>query len=485
MTRRIVALFFFLLAPAALSQPIDIAAYLGESWYGVYMNDQKAGYAVNKVEQNDDGSVSVIENMRFQINMAGVKQDMRIEATRTYAADGALLSIVSEVVDPAGSNRFNGVVRGDELHLKTVIGGAESEGVHPKPRESLQDAMKLAQLVSGDAKVGAAIEFTTFEPMYRKEITGISTIVAVEEREMQGVHTKVFKISTELREMGVNSVSYVTEDGVTLEDEVAGLIKLRLEDEQLARDVSYSNDVIAGNAALVETPIQDARKRNSLALEMRGPLSDAHVFNDERQTVTPADGYYRFEGRRYDMKGFKPAPLPITDEALAPWIEATQFVQSDHPKLIEKAKSIIDEATASGALKDASDSLAVSKLLCEWVYKNMNSTFSARLTNAIEVLEHLEGDCTEHSILFIGLARAAGLPAREVAGLVYVEGVQPGFYFHQWAKVWVGKWIDVDPTFNQPLVDATHIKLAEGDLFQQARIIPIIGQLQIREAEDQ
>ncbi len=81
--------------------------------------------------------------------------------------------------------------------------------------------------------------------------------------------------------------------------------------------------------------------------------------------------------------------------------------------------------------------------------------------------------------------RAAGLPAREVAGLVYVEGVHPGFYFHQWAKVWVGKWIDVDPTFNQPLVDVTHIKLAEGDLFQQARIIPIIGQLKIQEAAAQ
>ena len=70
-------------------------------------------------------------------------------------------------------------------------------------------------------------------------------------------------------------------------------------------------------------------------------------------------------------------------------------------------------------------------------------------------------------------------PAREVAGLIYVDGPPAGFYFHQWAKVWVGKWIDVDPTFNQPLADVTHIKLAEGDLFRQARIIPMIGNIQI------
>ena len=65
--------------------------------------------------------------------------------------------------------------------------------------------------------------------------------------------------------------------------------------------------------------------------------------------------------------------------------------------------------------------------------------------DALEVLNHMAGDCTEHSILFIGLARAAGLPAREVAGMIYVTEDPAGFYFHQWAKVWVGKWIDVDP----------------------------------------
>jgi transglutaminase-like putative cysteine protease len=248
---------------------------------------------------------------------------------------------------------------------------------------------------------------------------------------------------------------------------------MRLEDEALAKDVDYNNDVIISNAAMVETPIKDPRTRPLLRLELRGPINDGHVFNDDRQKMTAAEGHFLFEGRTYDMAGFQAAKLPIADEAVKPWLAATQFVQSDNPKLIAKAKEIIGDET---------DALAASTKLSKWVHENMHSTFSARLTNAIEVLEHLEGDCTEHSILFIGLARAAGLPAREVAGVVYVEGVKPGFYFHQWAKVWVGKWVDVDPTFDQPLVDATHIKLAEGDLFQQARIIPIIGQLQIKEA---
>jgi len=45
--------------------------------------------------------------------------------------------------------------------------------------------------------------------------------------------------------------------------------------------------------------------------------------------------------------------------------------------------------------------------------------------------------------------------------------------------VWVGAWVDVDPTFNQPVADATHIKLAEGDLMEQIRLLPVIGQLKV------
>ncbi|OQB28337.1 MAG: Transglutaminase-like superfamily protein [Candidatus Hydrogenedentes bacterium ADurb.Bin179] len=110
----------------------------------------------------------------------------------------------------------------------------------------------------------------------------------------------------------------------------------------------------------------------------------------------------------------------------------------------------------------------------------MHNVFSARLSNSLEVLESLEGDCTEHSVLFIGLARAVGLPAREVAGLIYVEGSPPGFYFHQWASIWLGEWVDVDPTFNQLPVDVTHIKLSEGDWFRQAKILPLIGRMKIK-----
>ena len=70
------------------------------------------------------------------------------------------------------------------------------------------------------------------------------------------------------------------------------------------------------------------------------------------------------------------------------------------------------------------------------------------------------GDCSEHTLLLVALARAAGLPARELSGLVYASDFEQRFVWHAWAEVAVdGRWWAVDPTFGQVPADATHIKL--------------------------
>ncbi len=453
-----------------VAQELDIKSLVGEEWYGLYLNGQKAGYSLNAVAL-EDGTVTVTEDARFRVSMSGIQQDMRIFVKRTYAQSGELRSIEQEVVDPAGTKRFNVRVEDSTMFLTTSVGGVDKERRMVKPKESLRDTLRQAELVQGGAKVGDSLTFTVFEPMYEKEIDGISRIDAVEDRILDGVSTKVFKVRSTLKALGLESVAYVAAGGKTLEDQIAGIITMRLEPKEMAQDVNYNNDVIVSNAATVDTPIENPRGRDSLRLRLTGPFTADHLFNDDRQTLTQKDGYVEFTGKKVSLDGFTAAQLPIKDESVAKYQKASLMIQSDDPRLIQKAKEI---------LGDEKDSLAVATKLCHWVSSNVRTTYSAQLTNAIEVLERPEGDCTEHSVLFIGLARAAGLPAKEAAGLIYVTNAKPAFYFHQWASVWVGKWIDVDPTFDQPLADVTHIKLAEGDLFEQAKLIPAIGQIRIK-----
>ena len=467
---RIASLLIILYAPLAWSD-IDAASVAGKHWYGLYMNGQKAGYASSEIRVGEDGVVVLIDDASFKLNMVGMKQDMRIYSKRTYSESGELLKIVSRVDDISGTNLFEATVQGESLILDSNVAGQNQRRTLPRPNESLEDALKRHELVSASPKVGEVVHFFMFEPMYQLEIEGRSEIAGVEERMLDGVNTTVYKVETVLDLMSIESTSFITESGVVLEDEIGnGIITMRLEPEKIAKDVEYSNDVIVSNAARIDSAIDNPRSREVLQLLLRGPLKKVHLFNDERQSLTESEEDFAFEGRRISLDRFNAARLPISDPEVAEWQKPTLFVQSDHERMIETAGRIVG---------DEDDAFKVARMLSDWVSDNVRSTFSARLTNSLEVLDNMEGDCTEHSMLFIGLARAAGLPAREVAGLIYVEAPQPGFYFHQWATVWVGKWIDVDPTFDQPIADATHIKLAEGDLFEQAKLLPIIGKIEI------
>ena len=150
-------------------------------------------------------------------------------------------------------------------------------------------------------------------------------------------------------------------------------------------------------------------------------------------------------------------------EALAP----TPFIQSDAPVMIDAARKIAGSQTNAWTAACA---------LHDWVFKKIVKTPAVSLPSALDVLKVRQGDCNEHTYLFVALARALGIPARIHAGLVFQQGA---FYFHAWPAVYVGEWVEMDPTLNQRLVDATHLTLVTGELQSQLRLGALFGRLSI------
>ena len=60
-----------------------------------------------------------------------------------------------------------------------------------------------------------------------------------------------------------------------------------------------------------------------------------------------------------------------------------------------------------------------------------------------------------------------------------------GFLYHSWAESYIGgRWVSVDPTYNQLPADPTHLKLLEGHLPEDmAPIIAIIGRIRMNVLE--
>jgi hypothetical protein len=462
------------LAKLLAAQTVDVKSLLGKSWYGLYLSGMKVGYAMSDISIDAQGNSVFKTEAHFRITMATIRQDMSMSSTRVYGPAGDLATIESRIKDlSANETRLTAKVQGNELLLHSEVGGVVTEKSFPKPAESIKDALKELELSRPGAKIGDRVTYSTFEPEYQMTINCASQITAIEERILDGVKSKVYKIETRVDPLGIHSVSYTTEGGDLLEAVTAGVLTMRVEPEKVAKDVNYVNDVVVSNAAMVDKPIEQARTRESLTLRLSGPLGADHIFNDDRQQLVLNDKGATFTAKRIDVSALKPVTLPVHVPAVEEWTKPSLYIQSDNPKLVAKAREIVG---------DEINVLKASEKLCHWVYTNMRSTYSAQLANTVDVFERLEGDCTEHSVLFIGLARAVGIPAREVAGLIYVDNPSPGFFFHQWAKVWAGTWIDVDPTFDQPLADVTHIKLVEGDLVTQVRILPLIGKLKVEVA---
>ena len=157
--------------------------------------------------------------------------------------------------------------------------------------------------------------------------------------------------------------------------------------------------------------------------------------------------------RRYSAA--KKTELPISDPAVAQYLKPTRELRADDPGVIAKAREI------AGNDRDA---WSVAQKLGEWTFKNLTWK-RVDTADAAQTLATREADCSEFSQLYVAMARSLGLPARTVSGLAHSGSAFGG---HAWVEVFIGQWIELDPTFGTDFVDATHIRDATGGLLTYA-----------------
>jgi hypothetical protein len=211
----------------------------------------------------------------------------------------------------------------------------------------------------------------------------------------------------------------------------------------------------------------------TLRYRIRG-LPEAFQTDDPRQRYEPASANEAFvtvtaaRPAAADPKRDPPrGRAPAGQRAL---LAATPEIDSDAPAIRRLSAAIVGKTPGV---------YAASRKLADAVFERLEKTYGASRDRASEVLASGKGDCTEHTLLFTALARAAGIPARQVHGLVfasYEDGV-PALYWHAWPEVLAGsEWIALDPTFGQEVADATHIALGRGT---QVDTVSLLGALEV------
>jgi len=202
-----------------------------------------------------------------------------------------------------------------------------------------------------------------------------------------------------------------------------------------------------GDDILVDVEFGDPRAVQELVVDMQ--VGDYEL---------PSAPSFRVEHRAGGVQRItlRPGPgIEVTRAARREALAATETLDSDDPTI---------RAVARGAIAgDRTNRQRVDSLI-GWVYMHISYVLGDE-TVASAVLHAGTGDCSEMSLLFVAMARSVGIPARRAVGLAgtYVDG-HAAFGYHAWAEVELdGHWVQVDPTWNERVADATHITLLQGD----------------------
>ena len=154
-------------------------------------------------------------------------------------------------------------------------------------------------------------------------------------------------------------------------------------------------------------------------------------------------------------------PLPYAGDnaaALAA-MKPSEYLQSDNVKVKELARAAV--GTTAETLKAARQ---IESFVNGFI---TTKDLSVGYASAAEVAQSRQGDCSEHAVLTAAMCRAAGIPARVVCGVVYVDtfiGQKSVFGGHMWTEVFVGdSWVGLDATRAPNGFGPGHIALAVGD----------------------
>ncbi|MGH7552406.1 MAG: transglutaminase-like domain-containing protein, partial [Longimicrobiales bacterium] len=276
---------------------------------------------------------------------------------------------------------------------------------------------------------------------------------------------------------GVEVASWVDEDGVLVGAETPlGFVITRTAFELARQDWQQSRgrpELAAGYGAVIES----SAIASNVALDdvANAPSLSVRLRNVNLTGLDVAGGRQELRGdtltvrRESDNELATSYSLPYRGGGeAAQELAATLLMQSEDARIVKAASEVIG---------DTNEPLLAARRLNDWVYGALRKEVTPSVPSALQVLEARRGDCNEHTVLFVAMARAIGLPARSAAGLVHLRG---RFYYHAWPEVWLGeRWVAVDPTLGQFPADASHLRFLVGGLARQLELIRLIGRLQI------
>ncbi len=465
-----------------------------EHWFIVQLQGQRCGYMHSRIEPvGEEVHSHTVVGLDLRRGKAEIK--ITIEQHHRETRDGRPLAFKQVTHLGEEPVTTEGTVHDNHLTLvKHQFGLKKTDTYDFDPEIKFAWGMYLIQKEKGLAP-GTTFTTKSYDPGIRED-GPFEVLVEVHDKkliELPGNKTHMLTRVTSTMQLPVpiTSTSWLDDDATPLVTDMnMGAFAFRMlhasKEEALADGTPP--ELFLSTFVTLDQKID--RKAKILKLRLKLP-DDADTLKMPDLPVTAMQKVRRISDteaivtiQRIDWKALADVSDSQVDPALEKYLKASTILDADDKRIQHHAKKAV-----RGAKTPAEKADALRKYVTNFITsKGLDVGFAS----ASEVVRSRKGDCTEHGVLLAALARASGLPARCVSGIVLIPpgSLAPSsgsvFGYHMWTQVNIGgTWVDIDAALRQTDCDPTHIALAtmplneEGVANSVITILPFLGRLQM------
>jgi hypothetical protein len=448
---------------AGIDEGLQIAQTESDDWFLVRIGGAYAGVGRSR-QIRKENHWTIRDELNLSLNLQGTVKPVNIVSESDVDDGFRLIAFHLKVSSGIIAFEQKGRMQGRELIIEipsSLGGGTKRLKLAEAPRISRSLGMPVP--LKG-LDVGAQIRMPIFEPMDGGKAEAVLRVLEKADLEVAGQKVEAWRVRASLRSLDITM--WVDTDGRLLKGVMPlGITVIRAGKSEIAREmkgVRNLPDLVSLAAVPVDGPLPDPDSLTFVRFKVQG--GDWSI---------PSDGFRQsFNGSELTVRK-EPTPeagysLPWVGKGMQEYLSATRFIMSDHSEIIKAAREIV------GGEKDP---VKAARLINSWVFKNLKKVPTPSVPDAYTVLVTRQGDCNEHAVLAVALARAVGLPARIAVGLVRMN---EGFFYHAWVTYWGGEqWFTGDPMMDLVPVDLYHIALLYGDVDKHLNVIAYLGRLRL------
>lgn len=448
--------------------PLRAAEQARDRWMAIYLQDKRVGYVHMRTERRQqEGQVRFETRIRqrFTVNRGRSTIRFRIDQRVVEDPAGRVLSFRQNLRQGPIEQKMRGRREDGKL---IIVTGEQPDAVRQVVEAPEVLGPRAAEEVARARGYQPGTRYTLPVFMAEAPTQVVRATVRVGEKEAK----EMFEVTKWLHPVEITlsilpkakTVQWVDDRGrpwLTATRIGPFRLELRRVSKSFALQPPEKAEVMLSIAITPDRPVPNPRGLDRLVLRLRpgeggGPMPQLPSGPDQK--VTKEGDALRVELRRVTPDPQKSYRLPCEKEGMDNYLQETPWLEIRDDRIKRMSREAISGRT---------DAVEAARAIERYVAAELTEkTLGMGFATAAETARQKGGDCTEHAVLAAALARAAGMPARMVCGLVY-GGPMPGdtqarFYYHMWTEIYAGEWLPVDPALGSH--DPTHLAVVRSDL---------------------